>query len=146
MLWFPESPRSWLHDIRLARKCTRAGERHQNAAIQATSGKIEPKHVFLRRTSTAQTLENLPDPHEGFSLEGFLTQIRSQLYSRGSRDCPRGNSTKAAKLLGLTPQAVCSSAENARMELQLVKSEPELAWGLVDAIEDIYKCLWINIL
>lgn len=77
----------------------------ENAGIQATQGKIEPKHFSLRRTGTSQTMESLPDPHDGFSLDGFLGQIRSHLYTR-AMELSDGNASKAARLLDVTPQAV----------------------------------------
>jgi transcriptional regulator with PAS, ATPase and Fis domain len=85
-----------------------------NAAIQAVGGKIEPKHLALRRTGTNEALDSLPDPHEGFSLDSFLGRIRGQLYDR-ALELSGGNASKAAKLLGLTPQAV----------LKFVKTRPE---------------------
>jgi transcriptional regulator with PAS, ATPase and Fis domain len=81
----------------------------ENAAIQTSQGKIEPKHFGLRRTGTTQTMESLPDPHDGFSLEGFLGQIRSHLYAR-ALELSGGNASKAAKLLNVTPQAVAKAA------------------------------------
>lgn len=77
----------------------------QSAAIQAVGGKIEPKHLRLRGASADRVLEDLPDPHEGFSLEQFLTEVRSRMYER-AMTLSEGNASKAARLLGLTPQAV----------------------------------------
>jgi len=50
-------------------------------------------------------LTALPEPHEGFSLEEYLTSARKQLILR-ALETARGNQSEAARLLGITPQAV----------------------------------------
>ncbi len=47
----------------------------------------------------------LPEPSPDFSLEDFLSSARKQLMLR-ALDLADGNQSKAAKLLGVTPQAV----------------------------------------
>jgi len=49
--------------------------------------------------------EFFPDLHEGSDLNAFLTGARRQLIERAMR-ISEGNRTKAATLLGITPQAV----------------------------------------
>lgn len=53
----------------------------------------------------ADPLAMLPEPAEGFSLEEFLTSARKQLVMR-ALDISKGNQSEAARLLGVTPQAV----------------------------------------
>jgi len=53
----------------------------------------------------ADPLDALPEPHEGFSLDGFLNSARKQIILR-ALEASGGNQSKAARLLGLTPQAV----------------------------------------
>ena len=53
----------------------------------------------------ADPLDALPDPYEGFSLEEFLGSARKQLILR-ALETSRGNQSEAARLLGITPQAV----------------------------------------
>jgi transcriptional regulator with GAF, ATPase, and Fis domain len=53
----------------------------------------------------ADPLAALPEPSEGFSLEGFVTSARKQLILR-AMELARGNQSEAARLLGITPQAV----------------------------------------
>lgn len=53
----------------------------------------------------ADPLATLPEPHEGFSLEEYLTSARKQLILR-ALEAARGNQSEAARLLGITPQAV----------------------------------------
>mgnify|MGYP001384074537 CR=1 FL=1 len=74
------------------------------AALLATKGVIEPKHLRFRPT-TEDFVERLPEPVEGFSLDGFLTDVRERLYRR-AWELTGGNASRAAKLLGVTPQAV----------------------------------------
>lgn len=53
----------------------------------------------------ADPLDALPEPEVGFSLEGFLTSARKQLILK-ALEISGGNQSEAAKLLGMTPQAV----------------------------------------
>lgn len=50
-------------------------------------------------------LAGLPTPHEGFSLESFLGSARRDLFRR-ALEASGGNQAAAARLLGLSPQAV----------------------------------------
>ncbi|MGE0825343.1 MAG: RNA repair transcriptional activator RtcR family protein [Candidatus Binatia bacterium] len=50
-------------------------------------------------------LDALPEPQEGFSLEGYLSSARKQLILR-ALETAKGNQSEAARLLGITPQAV----------------------------------------
>ena len=49
--------------------------------------------------------ESIPDPVEGFSLEKYLAQVREQLILRAIQKS-HGNQSEAAKLLGISKQAV----------------------------------------
>ena len=53
----------------------------------------------------ADPLDSLPEPQPGFSLEGFLGSSRKQLILRAV-EIAGGNQSEAARLLGMTPQAV----------------------------------------
>jgi DNA-binding NtrC family response regulator len=53
----------------------------------------------------ADPLEALPKPYEGFSMDGFLGSARKQLILR-ALEATKGNQSQAARLLGITPQAV----------------------------------------
>jgi transcriptional regulator with GAF, ATPase, and Fis domain len=50
-------------------------------------------------------LAALPDPQEGFSLEGYLNTVRRQLVLK-ALELAHGKQSAAARLLGLSPQAV----------------------------------------
>lgn len=77
----------------------------QDAAIHAVGGVIEPRHLHLHAPTPSRVLDTLPDPHEGFSLESFLTSVRERLHGR-AMEIADGNASQAAKLLGVSPQAV----------------------------------------
>ena len=47
----------------------------------------------------------LPEPDKNFSLEEYVTSVRNQLMLRAI-EIARGNKSEAARLLGITPQAV----------------------------------------
>jgi len=53
----------------------------------------------------ADPLEALPDPYEGFSLDEFLGSARKQMILR-ALEATNGNQSQAARMLGVTPQAV----------------------------------------
>lgn len=55
--------------------------------------------------ASADPLDTLPEPQEGFSLEAYLTSARKQLILR-ALETAQGNQSEAARLLGITPQAV----------------------------------------
>jgi transcriptional regulator with PAS, ATPase and Fis domain len=50
-------------------------------------------------------LSTLPQPTEGFSIEGFLASARKQMVLR-AMESAGGNRSEAARLLGVSPQAV----------------------------------------
>lgn len=50
-------------------------------------------------------LSTLPEPAEGFSMEEFLSSARKQLVLK-AMDAAGGNQSEAARLLGVSPQAV----------------------------------------
>jgi transcriptional regulator with PAS, ATPase and Fis domain len=50
-------------------------------------------------------LDALPNPYEGFVLDEFLGSARKQMILR-ALEAARGNQSQAARMLGITPQAV----------------------------------------
>lgn len=50
-------------------------------------------------------LSALPEPAEGFSMEEFLSSARKQLILK-AMEAARGNKSEAARMLGVSPQAV----------------------------------------
>lgn len=61
--------------------------------------------LFDAAPSASDPLQQLPEPREGFSLESFLSDARRQLILR-ALETSGGNQSAAARLLGLSPQAV----------------------------------------
>lgn len=61
--------------------------------------------LITEPVSYADPLNALPDPSDGFSLENFLGSARKQLILR-ALEATNGNQSEAARLLGITPQAV----------------------------------------
>lgn len=61
--------------------------------------------IILEPITYSDPLAALPEPCVGFSIEGYLISVRKQLILR-ALESARGNQSEAAKLLGLTPQAV----------------------------------------
>ncbi len=55
--------------------------------------------------SYADPLDTLPEPQPGFALDEFLSSARKQLILRAV-EIAGGNQSEAARLLGMTPQAV----------------------------------------
>lgn len=55
--------------------------------------------------ASADVQDTLPEPYEGFSLEEFLSRIRQQMLQR-ALNTAGGNQSQAARLLGISPQAV----------------------------------------
>lgn len=53
----------------------------------------------------ADPLDALPEPYDGFSLEEFLGSARKQIILR-ALEAANGNQSQAARMLGITPQAV----------------------------------------
>jgi DNA-binding NtrC family response regulator len=61
--------------------------------------------VISEPVTRADSLATLPEPSEGFSMDQYLTSVRKQLILR-ALETARGNQSEAARLLGITPQAV----------------------------------------
>jgi DNA-binding NtrC family response regulator len=61
--------------------------------------------IISEPVSKDDPLSTLPEPVEGFSIEGFLASARKQLVLK-AMESARGNRSEAARLLGVSPQAV----------------------------------------
>jgi len=67
---------------------------------------LGPDDLIITEPITySDPLEVLPEPYEGFSLEGFLTSARKQMILR-ALELSNGNQSQAARMLGISPQAV----------------------------------------
>jgi transcriptional regulator with PAS, ATPase and Fis domain len=75
-------------------------------SAQLCSGKvIQPENLLFDEVLTTSGLDALPEPQEGFALNDFLSTVRGRLIEKAMKRSD-GNRTKAAGLLGITPQAV----------------------------------------
>lgn len=68
--------------------------------------------IVFEPVSKDDPLSALPEPAEGFSLEGFLASARKQLILR-ALESTGGNQSEAARLLGVSPQAVWKFTKSA---------------------------------
>jgi DNA-binding NtrC family response regulator len=73
-----------------------------NAVICSASDLIDAADLQLEVIDSTATL---PHPHEGFKLEDFLESVREALINEALADSG-GNQSQAARLLGMTSQAV----------------------------------------
>lgn len=91
---------SWPGNIReLANVIERTAMLLQKESIEAED-LIISNPVILK-----DPLSLLPEPMEGFSLEEFLSSVRKQLILKAI-ELSKGNQSEAARLLGISPQAV----------------------------------------
>jgi transcriptional regulator with PAS, ATPase and Fis domain len=75
-------------------------------SAQLCPGKvIEPESLLFGEVLTTSGLDALPEPQEDFSLNDYLSTVRGRLIEKAMKRS-HGNRTKAASLLGITPQAV----------------------------------------
>jgi DNA-binding NtrC family response regulator len=74
------------------------------SALMARGGVIGPDDLLLEPPS-APASPDLPEPHEGFSLENYLAATRRGLIERALA-ISHGKQAAAARLLGISPQAV----------------------------------------
>jgi transcriptional regulator with GAF, ATPase, and Fis domain len=76
------------------------------SVLLSESGTLNAEDLVIAEPAAREDWwASLPSPHEGFSLEGFLTDTRKQLILR-ALDQTNGNQAAAARLLGVSPQAV----------------------------------------
>jgi transcriptional regulator with PAS, ATPase and Fis domain len=75
-------------------------------SAQLCPGKvIEAEDLLFDEVLTSSGLDALPEPQEGFVLNDFLSTVRGRIIEKAMKRSD-GNRTKAARLLGITPQAV----------------------------------------
>lgn len=78
----------------------------ERSARLTNSAVIDADDLILSNpVGNVDPLNMLPEPEEGFSLEKFLKSARKQLVMR-ALELSNGNQSNAARLLGVTPQAV----------------------------------------
>lgn len=76
----------------------------RSCIMAASKGFIDSDDLEMPCPEGTQDLSTwLPDPDDGFSLNDFLANIRRHYYAR-ALELAGGNKSKAARLLGFTPQ------------------------------------------
>ena len=77
----------------------------QRAALLAKAEEIRPEQLELPDQARATDSSRPPEPHDGFSIDSHIKVLRKKLFER-ALDLSGGNQSEAARLLGVTPQAV----------------------------------------
>lgn len=79
----------------------------ERAAITAKKDIIQPEELRLGEAAWLAVSDDtrVPEPHEGFLLKDYIDKTREKLFN-SAIDIAAGNYAKAAKLLGVSPQAV----------------------------------------
>lgn len=77
----------------------------QQTAMLASGKVIKPEELRFEAPLRTNPLSVLPDPSEGFKLPDFLDEIKLHMIER-SMELSDGVQARAARLLGLTPQAL----------------------------------------
>ena len=78
----------------------------QRSVLLAGSDVLQPEHLMIDAPAPKpDVLSSLPDPVPGFILDDFLAQVRAHLM-RKALEKTGSNQSDAAKLLGVTKQAV----------------------------------------
>ena len=77
-----------------------------NRAARYTRGtRISAEQIEFERTFGGDGLGALPEPHEGFNVTKYTSQVRKALIDRAIEKAG-GNMTKASKACGHNPQAL----------------------------------------
>jgi Nif-specific regulatory protein len=103
---------SWSGNVRDLENCLeRSARLAKQDVLEADDLLISEPIVY------ADPLAGLPEPSEDFSIEEFLTSARKQLMLK-AMDMAGGNQSEAARLLGVTPQAVHKFLQTTRADRQ----------------------------
>lgn len=103
---------SWPGNVRDLENCL------ERSARLAKQDVLEADDLLISEPiAYADPLSGLPEPSENFSIEEFLTSARKQLMLKAIA-MAEGNQSEAARLLGVTPQAVHKFLQSARSNLQ----------------------------
>jgi DNA-binding NtrC family response regulator len=77
----------------------------ERAAFLTTNSTIQPEDLQVRTIARPTQKIGTPEPHEGFSLEDYLSDTRRALIEKALA-MAEGNQSLAARFLGISPQAV----------------------------------------
>jgi DNA-binding NtrC family response regulator len=90
---------SWPGNVRELRRVV------QQAAMFASGMVIELDDLRFENSLPSKATHTLPDPHDGFQMNDFLDELKLHLIQR-SLELSGGVQARAARLLGITPQAI----------------------------------------
>ncbi len=93
------SGHSWPGNIRQLRKVIESSARLCKGSI------IKPSALEFYGDSGDESILELPEPHEGFSLADYQAEVRARLIEM-ALEKSNGNKSQAGRLLGMTPQAI----------------------------------------
>lgn len=120
---------SWPGNVRDLENCL------ERSARLAKQDVLEADDLLISEPiAYADPLSGLPEPSEDFSIEEFLTSARKQLMLK-ALDMAEGSQSEAARLLGVTPQAVHKFLQSARSNLQ-----PDLK-SLSTSVKDSHRAM-----
>lgn len=77
----------------------------QRACLMSRGESIKAEHLGLSTGLDTTQLRGLPEPHDGFSMDDYFTEVRDHFFRR-ALELANGVQRRAAKMLGVTPQAV----------------------------------------
>ena len=77
----------------------------QRSALLCRKTEMTPEDLKLEEAGRSSPIDGVPDPREGFSLDEHIKKVRARLFER-ALEIAEGNQSHAARLLGVTPQAV----------------------------------------
>ncbi|HCR37028.1 MAG TPA: hypothetical protein DIU37_02645, partial [Opitutae bacterium] len=77
----------------------------ERAAMLSPSKQLSPSELHSLSLFSEQMDTSIPKFEDGFSLENYLSTLRQRIIQK-ALDQSDGNQSKAARLLGITPQAV----------------------------------------
>ncbi len=75
------------------------------AALLVKAGEILPENIELALQSGGDDSISMPNLGDGFSLEEYVRDVRRRLFAK-ALEIAKGNQSEAARLLGMSPQAV----------------------------------------
>ena len=103
---------SWSGNVRELENCL------ERSARLAKNDVLEDDDLLISESiAYADPLAGLPEPSEDFSIEEFMSSARKQLMLKAI-DMAEGNQSEAARLLGVTPQAIHKFLQTSRANHQ----------------------------
>lgn len=77
----------------------------EESAMMSSGKTLRGENIVLGGIEVADSFSSLPEPHDGFDISSFCAEVRRRLVERALL-IARDNKSAAARLLGVTPQAI----------------------------------------